>query len=57
MKETNFKLMNVNQSTFILSMSISKNILLAQETVCNYHRREGNPRCTHKFDLMSDEGL
>lgn len=31
---------------------MSKNVLLAQELVRNYHRPRGNPRCTMKVDLM-----
>lgn len=37
---------------FIPSRSISKNILLAQEVVRDYHKNEGKPRCTLKVDLM-----
>jgi hypothetical protein len=43
------------QSAFIPSRSIFENILLAQELVWNYHRKEGEagqPRCTLKVDLM-----
>ena len=41
-----------NQSAFIPRRSISENVLLAQELVRNYHRKEGIPRCTMKIDLM-----
>lgn len=33
-------------------MCISENILLAQELVKNYHRKDGNPQCTMKINLM-----
>ncbi|GLT72077.1 hypothetical protein SLA2020_440400 [Shorea laevis] len=45
-------LVGSTQSAFIPSRSISKNVLLAQELVRNYHRNEGHPRCTLKIDLM-----
>lgn len=41
-----------NQGAFIPKRSISENILLAQELVCNYHKKKGSPRCTLKVDLM-----
>jgi hypothetical protein len=41
-----------NQGAFIPRRSIAKNILLAQELVCNYHREQGKPRCTRKVDLL-----
>lgn len=40
------------QLAFILGRCISKNILLAQELVRNYHMNGGSPRCTMKVDLM-----
>jgi hypothetical protein len=45
-------LFSLDQSTFIPNQSIAKNVLLAHETVRNYHRSEGKPRCTFKVDLM-----
>jgi hypothetical protein len=45
-------LISRNQSAFILGRSIYENVLLAQELVRNYHRKEGIPRCTMKIDLM-----
>jgi hypothetical protein len=41
-----------NQGAFIPKSSIAKNILLAQELVCDYHKKQGKPRCTLKVDLM-----
>jgi hypothetical protein len=40
------------QGAFIPGRSISENIQLAQELVCNYHREKGAPRCTLKVYLM-----
>jgi hypothetical protein len=45
-------MVSLNQSAFIPSRSISENVLLAQELVRNYHKEEGDPRCTLKIDLM-----
>jgi hypothetical protein len=45
-------LISRNQSTFIPGINIAENVLLAQELVRNYHRKEGAPRCTMKIDLM-----
>jgi hypothetical protein len=41
-----------NQSAFIPGRNISENVLLAQELVRNYHRKDSKPRCTLKIDLM-----
>jgi hypothetical protein len=41
-----------NQSAFIPGRNIAENVLLAQEMVRNYHRKDGQPRCTMKIDLM-----
>jgi hypothetical protein len=41
-----------NQGAFIPNRSISENILLAQELVCDYHKKKGRPRSTLKVDLM-----
>jgi hypothetical protein len=41
-----------NQGAFIPNKSISENILLAQELVCDYHKKKGRPRSTLKVDLM-----
>jgi len=41
-----------SQSAFIPGRCISENVLLAQELVRSYHRKEGLPRCTLKVDLM-----
>jgi hypothetical protein len=40
------------QSAFIPGRNIVENVLLAQELVRNYHRKDGKPRCTMKIDLM-----
>jgi hypothetical protein len=40
------------QGAFIPNRTIAENILLAQELVFDYHRNQGQPRCTLKFDLM-----
>jgi hypothetical protein len=40
------------QSAFIPGRNIAENVLLAQELVRNYHRKDGKPRCTMKIDLM-----
>lgn len=40
-----------NQATFDPHHSISKNVLLAQELVKDYHMDEGSPWCTIKADL------
>jgi hypothetical protein len=45
-------LVSWNQSSFIPGRNIFKNVLLAQELVRNYHRKDGQPRCTMKIDLM-----
>jgi hypothetical protein len=45
-------LVGTNQSAFIPNRSISENVLLAQELVKNYHKKDGKPRCTLKIDLM-----
>jgi hypothetical protein len=45
-------LASMNQFAFIPSRSISKNVLLAQELVRNYHKKKGKPRCTLKINLM-----
>lgn len=41
-----------NQSAFIPGRNIAENVLLAQELVRNYHRKDGKRRCTLKIDLM-----
>jgi hypothetical protein len=41
-----------NQGAFIPKRGIAKNILLAQEVVCDYHKEKWSPRCTLKIDLM-----
>jgi hypothetical protein len=41
-----------NQSAFIPGRNIAENVLLAQELLRNYHRKDGKPRCTLKIDLM-----
>jgi len=41
-----------NQSAFIPGRNIAENVLLAQELMRNYHRKDGKPRCTLKIDLM-----
>jgi hypothetical protein len=45
-------LISLNQSAFIPHWSIAEIILLAQEVVKNYHKRESFPSCTIKADLM-----
>jgi hypothetical protein len=45
-------LISRNQSAFIPGRNIAENVLLAQELVRNYHRKDGKPRCTLKIDLM-----
>jgi hypothetical protein len=45
-------LISRNQFAFIPCRSISENVLLAQELVRNYHRKDDSPRCTMKIDLM-----
>jgi hypothetical protein len=41
-----------NQSAFIPGCNIAENVLLAQEMIRNYHRKDGQLRCTTKIDLM-----
>ena len=50
-------LVNLNQSAFIPSRSISENVLLAQEIVRDYHKEKGNPHCTLKIYLMKVHDL
>jgi len=45
-------IVSANQGAFIPGISISENILLAQEIVSDYHKNNGKPRCTLKIDLM-----
>lgn len=41
-----------NQGDFFPGRGIAKNVLLAQETVSDYHKEKGKARCTLKIDLM-----
>lgn len=45
-------LISSNKSAFIPHRSIAENVLLAQEVVKNYHKSEGQARCTIKADIM-----
>ncbi|GKC71020.1 RNA-directed DNA polymerase, eukaryota, reverse transcriptase zinc-binding domain protein [Tanacetum coccineum] len=45
------KLINLNQSAFIQSRSIQDNILLTQELLKGYNRKNGPKRCSLKFDI------
>ncbi|XP_038996812.1 uncharacterized protein LOC120121549 [Hibiscus syriacus] len=45
-------MISLNQSAFIKGMSIVDNILLAQEVVKGYGRKNISPRCTMKIDLQ-----
>jgi hypothetical protein len=45
------------QSAFIPGRNIAENVLLAQELVRNYHRKDGKPKCTMKIDLMKAYSL
>ena len=40
------------QSAFVLGRTISDNILLAQELLKNYHRKDSPPRCAIKVDIQ-----
>ena len=45
-------LINSAQSAFIPGCSMEDNIMLAQELMRNYHRRDSPTRCAIKVDLM-----
>lgn len=45
-------IISLNQGAFIPNRSIAENIILAQELVSDYHKSNGQPRCTLKVDLM-----
>jgi hypothetical protein len=45
-------LISVNQTSFFPNWSIAENVLLAQEVMKDYHKADGQARCTLKVDLM-----
>lgn len=47
-------LISLNHSAFIKGMSISDNIMLAQEIVCGYSRSTLSPICALKVDFKKD---
>jgi hypothetical protein len=45
-------LVSANQTAFIANQSIAENVFLAQEVMKDYHKADGQARCTLKVDLM-----
>ncbi|KAL6205027.1 hypothetical protein ACLB2K_022292 [Fragaria x ananassa] len=52
LKDTLHLIVGPSQSAFIPGRRIGDNILLAQEILRDYHKADGQPRCTFMVDIM-----